>query len=494
MSFSSHIELEKSIDLILQQFPWNDLFDLTEPQSSSSSTQVQHPNSHTLKPPPPQEYPIPSLSECQPLHSSFPNHENGDCTSTDNSLDSESWSNCLKQIFYDQSETFEKDLQNDNPNGSLGIEQPYSVPNESEAQVDASSIDQSQACSTITKRKRSDSYLSLGDSQSSTTLPTCKVFECFLDPGCSEKFSRIEHLARHERKHTKAKPFKCHCGKSFGRLDNWRQHKNSLHKSFDVENAETEKILVKVQKELQRLNKLRTPTIVSVTKEGKGPEVKKVKRSGDHQAKGKPKSHGVPLPTLTASGPYQEPPQLKVPGAELPYLDVHHFGEAQRGFGISAPTNSTLPLDFLEYVTDLTNSSFDGGPATVAFTPQGTCSTFSDFSTSPFITPININRVLPFQTAPSTSSPQFYNPQPGAFYPTSLLEPFQFISTPIPPLSFQPILQPFVNHGAMRMAYPTVENPMTRREFHHTSNPCLYSGSNLVPLVYPQYLSQNHHL
>ncbi|KAI1317646.1 hypothetical protein EDD11_008074 [Mortierella claussenii] len=59
----------------------------------------------------------------------------------------------------------------------------------------------------------------------STSSP--KTFQCTGYPGCNMVFTRSEHLARHERKHTGEKPYKCivaNCPRTFSRYDNMIQH------------------------------------------------------------------------------------------------------------------------------------------------------------------------------------------------------------------------------------------------------------------------------
>ncbi|KAI0261775.1 hypothetical protein BC834DRAFT_428757 [Gloeopeniophorella convolvens] len=56
-----------------------------------------------------------------------------------------------------------------------------------------------------------------------------KTFQCRGYGDCRMVFSRSEHLARHIRKHTGERPFTCHCGKQFSRLDNLRQHAQTVH-------------------------------------------------------------------------------------------------------------------------------------------------------------------------------------------------------------------------------------------------------------------------
>lgn len=55
------------------------------------------------------------------------------------------------------------------------------------------------------------------------------LFQCQGFGDCRMVFTRSEHLARHIRKHTGERPFQCHCLKNFSRLDNLRQHCQTVH-------------------------------------------------------------------------------------------------------------------------------------------------------------------------------------------------------------------------------------------------------------------------
>lgn len=59
-------------------------------------------------------------------------------------------------------------------------------------------------------------------------------FFCTNFPPCNLSFTRSEHLARHIRKHTGERPFQCHCNRRFSRLDNLRQHAQTVHVNEEI--------------------------------------------------------------------------------------------------------------------------------------------------------------------------------------------------------------------------------------------------------------------
>jgi uncharacterized Zn-finger protein len=49
-------------------------------------------------------------------------------------------------------------------------------------------------------------------------------------PGCSDSFTRPEHLRRHQKAHNGEKPFCCQdCGSTFSRADNMTTHRRKTH-------------------------------------------------------------------------------------------------------------------------------------------------------------------------------------------------------------------------------------------------------------------------
>ena len=107
-----------------------------------------------------------------------------------------------------------------------------------------------------------------------------KTFQCRGYGECRMVFSRSEHLARHIRyvqaffhypiflaltipivcrKHTGERPFTCHCGKQFSRLDNLRQHAQTVHADKQDQNEQMMRDLTSLHATMAAASKVGAP-------------------------------------------------------------------------------------------------------------------------------------------------------------------------------------------------------------------------------------------
>ncbi|EXJ67063.1 uncharacterized protein A1O5_09709 [Cladophialophora psammophila CBS 110553] len=80
----------------------------------------------------------------------------------------------------------------------------------------------------------SDNEADPGEADSASRKKKGQRFFCTGYPPCNLSFTRSEHLARHIRKHTGERPFQCHCNRRFSRLDNLRQHAQTVHVNEEI--------------------------------------------------------------------------------------------------------------------------------------------------------------------------------------------------------------------------------------------------------------------
>ncbi|EGG09177.1 uncharacterized protein MELLADRAFT_61433 [Melampsora larici-populina 98AG31] len=438
---------------------------------SALDIQSEHPISFASQYAPSQEKLMPSLFES--LNPDQPGQNTGEYPILGHLLSPQSWTNSFNLVNLKQPDLIESSLQHPGlTSPSLEDENLHSLTNEVDVVLSANN--QVASSPMKGKRKRSASSENLEVFQGLTTCETYKIFECKLDPNCFQKFNRAEHLARHERKHTKEKPFKCHCPKAFSRLDNWRQHKQAAHKLTPVANAEQEKLLMQVQKDLQRLNKLRIATIVAETRPVQIPTTKKAKAAPTQERKRETKKAPSLSLSHEASGPSKVPFQPPEPPCiDLPQLHPYTIVPALESYDFSTSPCSSHSQGFPSNATDLSVYSFGIGSSNSDFTPQATYSTPRDFSTSPYSTPMDFNRVISFEDmlhSSTTPVPQLSSSLPGIHPGPSFssLEPFYFYSNPIEPFPYDP--STFVPSRSSVHFSDSSDEPLSLSYVNHSSS------------------------
>ncbi|KAI5244976.1 hypothetical protein E4T43_03470 [Aureobasidium subglaciale] len=85
-------------------------------------------------------------------------------------------------------------------------------------------------------------------------------FYCKDFPPCNLSFTRSEHLARHIRKHTGERPFECHCSRRFSRLDNLRQHAQTVHVNEEIPGDSLAATGTRFQRQI-RTDRVRPPNV-----------------------------------------------------------------------------------------------------------------------------------------------------------------------------------------------------------------------------------------
>ncbi|KAK5937590.1 Up in starvation [Knufia obscura] len=164
-------------------------------------------------------------------------------------------------------------------------------------------------------------------------------FFCTGYPPCNLSFTRSEHLARHIRKHTGERPFQCHCNRRFSRLDNLRQHAQTVHVNEEIPTDSLAATGTRYQRQIRTdrvrpAPRPRTSTMSSASGHSRG-----------HSRNLSTSSIGSNSSVYSnATDARRRPPPLLMAGDNRPTTPptYSHYA-AQSPADLSTPTSSTFP-------------------------------------------------------------------------------------------------------------------------------------------------------
>ena len=171
-------------------------------------------------------------------------------------------------------------------------------------------------------------------------------FFCTGYPPCNLSFTRSEHLARHIRKHTGERPFQCHCNRRFSRLDNLRQHAQTVHVNEDIPNDSLAATGTRFQRQIRTDRVRQGPRPRSGTMSSTGSHSRGHSRNLSASSIGSTSSN---YSTVTEAK-RRPPPLLMASDSSRPKLGIdppstppgHYHGGPHSPGGLATPTSATF--------------------------------------------------------------------------------------------------------------------------------------------------------
>ncbi|KAL5436762.1 hypothetical protein PMIN07_012018 [Paraphaeosphaeria minitans] len=272
-------------------------------------------------------------------------------------------------------------------------------------------------------------------------------FFCTEFPPCHLSFTRSEHLARHIRKHTGERPFQCHCSRRFSRLDNLRQHAQTVHVNEDIPGDSLAATGTRFQRQI-RTDRVRPP--------GNRSRANTLGSTGGN-SRGHSRNLSSSSITSTASNMSVAPsPDVR---RRPPPLAMANDGPARARLSLNTMDTYNPPLmgspgpQIVDYndATTPTSATFS--------TATGSPSRFSSAVQSPVAStsrPVSWSGVGPMPSGRRLSVPSNGNPfsGPAGQYPPQYITP---VPSATPPSTFYP-------QGSSYASPVAPESPVSRRE------------------------------
>lgn len=165
-------------------------------------------------------------------------------------------------------------------------------------------------------------------------------FFCTGYPPCNLSFTRSEHLARHIRKHTGERPFQCHCNRRFSRLDNLRQHAQTVHVNEEIPTDSLAATGTRYQRQIRTDRVRPTPRPRTGTMSSAGSHGRGHSRNLSTSSIGSTTSNF----SVASSDVRRRPPPLLMAGDNRPSTPPTYSNFSAHSPGdLSTPTSTTFP-------------------------------------------------------------------------------------------------------------------------------------------------------
>jgi C2H2 transcription facotor len=196
------------------------------------------------------------------------------------------------------------------------------------------------------EEEESDGEGEEGDGDAASRKKKGQRFFCTGYPPCNLSFTRSEHLARHIRKHTGERPFQCHCNRRFSRLDNLRQHAQTVHVNEEIPTDSLAATGTRFQRQIRTDRVRQGPRPRSGTMSSTGSHSRGHSRNLSASSIGSTSSN---YSTVTEAK-RRPPPLAMASDSSRPKLGIeppstppaHYHGRPHSPGGMSTPTSATF--------------------------------------------------------------------------------------------------------------------------------------------------------
>ena len=240
---------------------------------------------------------------------------------------------------------------------------------------------------------------------------------CQRVPTCANGYTDDRHELTFDSKHTGERPFQCHCSRRFSRLDNLRQHAQTVHVNEEIPGDSLAATSTRFQRQI-RTDRVRPPpgrsranTLGSQSGHGHTHSRGHSRNLSSSSIGSTTSSMGIPEDLKRRPPPLAmaNDPSKRAMASIDTFNAVTGSPGQQYAYYDQSPTGYSTP----------TSTTFSTGPASPGFgstlgSPPSSISRSSFYNGARHSRRLSVPSASPFQVAPGTYPPVYFSPMPGS--------------------------------------------------------------------------------